>query len=78
MVIMFYFEKHNKYMKIVKFNTLTFLLQLQLAIYNSFLYLKDLCNKEIDCLLNIIEKNFQKPENGWSVGFIPLETVNLS
>ena len=43
-------------MKIVKFNTLTFLLQLQLAIYNLFLYLKDLCNKEIDCLLKIIEK----------------------
>ena len=43
-------------MKIVKFNTLTFLLSLQLAIYNLFLYLKDQCNKKIDCLLNIKEK----------------------
>ena len=43
-------------MKIVKFNTLTFLLELQLAIYNLFLYLKDLSNKEIECLLKIIEK----------------------
>ena len=46
---------------------------------NLFLYLKDLCNKEIDCLLKIIEKTLKKKsENGWSVGFIPLETKNLS
>ena len=25
-----------------------------------------------------VEKNFKKPENGWSVGSIPIETVNLS
>ena len=46
-------------MEIVKFNTLTFLLELQLAIYNLFLYLKDLCNKENDCLLKIIEKTLK-------------------
>ena len=51
-------------MKIVKFNSLTFLLELHLAIYNLFLYLKDLCNKEIDCLSKIIEKNFKKNKNG--------------
>ena len=50
-------------MKIVKFNTLTFLLQIQLAIYNLFLYLKNLCNKEIDCLSKIIEKKNLKKTN---------------
>ena len=56
----------------------------QFAIYNLFLYLKDLCNKEIDCLSKIIEKNFKKKnnkkktENVWSVHFIPLETLNES
>ena len=46
-------------MKIVKFNTLTSLLKLQLTIYNLFLYWKALCNKEIDCLMSIIEKTLR-------------------
>ena len=53
----FIFKKHNKYIKIVKFNVLTFLLQLQLVIFNLFLYLKVLFNKEIDCLSKITEKS---------------------
>ena len=36
---------------------------LQLAIYNLFLYLKDLCNKEIDCLSKIIEKKKNTKKN---------------
>ena len=67
-------------MKIKKINILTFL------IYKIFLYLKDLCNKESDCLSKIIEKknlkkkknNKKKTENVWSVGFMPLEPINLS
>ena len=55
-------------MKIVKFNTLTFLLYLQLAIYNLFLYLKDLCNKEIDKKKLQKKKKKKKKKNGeWMV-----------
>ena len=71
-------------------NTLKFLLKLQLSVYNLLLYLKDLCNKEIDCLSKIKEKKLKKQnkkkkkkkkkkttENVWSVGFIPLGFIPL-
>ena len=64
--------------KIVKFNTLKFLLLLQLAICNLFsnllLYLKDLFNKEIDYLSKIIETTLNKNRKKvWSVASYPLK-----
>ena len=82
LLVLFLETLTTMYMKIVKFNTLTFLLKLQLAIYNLFLYLKDLTcvAKKLIFLSKIIEKKTKKKktEDVWSVGFIPLETINLS
>ena len=52
---LFCFWKRNKYMRVVEFGTLAFLLCLQLAVYDLFLCLGDLCSGEVDCLLSIVE-----------------------